>query len=137
MTYYNISIDVLNSKTKKREVVIPRQVAMYFCRKYTKESLKNIAWAIGQKDHATCIHSCSTVSDLIDSNTGFRNTMTELNLFFINEIKSKTYHITDADRKEAWEYMLFELVKRLCKEKQGASKIIKLYNTPSFKRKVN
>lgn len=70
--YFNIPIDMINSKTRKREIVQARQIAMYFSKKYTKSSLATIGIHCGNKDHATVLHACRTVNNLIDTDKEFR-----------------------------------------------------------------
>ncbi len=70
--YFNITREALVSKTRKREIVQARQIAMYMCRNFTKISLAAIGQQIGGKDHATVVHSCNIVSDLIETNKSFK-----------------------------------------------------------------
>lgn len=70
--YFNIPIDLINSKTRKREIVQARQIAMFFSKKYTKSSLATIGIHCGNKDHATVLHACRTVNNLIDTDKQFR-----------------------------------------------------------------
>jgi chromosomal replication initiator protein len=70
--YFNLSLDVINSKTRKREIVQARQLAMYFAKKHTKASLATIGLHCGNKDHATVLHACRTVNNLIDTDKQFR-----------------------------------------------------------------
>ncbi len=76
--YFNMPLDVINSKTRKRQVVQVRQLAMYFSKKYTKASLAEIGLHCGNKDHSTVLHSCRTVNDLIETDKIFRNYVYEL-----------------------------------------------------------
>lgn len=76
--YFNISRESLVSKTRKREIVQARQIAMYMCRNFTKISLAAIGQQIGGKDHATVVHSCNIVSDLIETNKGFRQYVVDI-----------------------------------------------------------
>jgi len=76
--YFNISIDLMNSKTRKREIVQARQLAMYFAKKLTKASLATIGLHCGNKDHATVLHACRTVNNLIDTDKHFRIYVEEL-----------------------------------------------------------
>ncbi len=71
--YFNIPVDVINSKTRKREIVQARQIAMYFSKKYTKSSLATIGIHCGNKDHATVLHACRTVNNLLDTDKQFRS----------------------------------------------------------------
>lgn len=70
--YFNISDEMFMSKTRKREIVQARQIAMYLSRNLTKTSLSSIGAQLGGKDHATVLHACNTVSDLIDTDRSFR-----------------------------------------------------------------
>lgn len=70
--YFGITKEAFLSKTRKREIVQARQIAMYLSRNLTKTSLSSIGSQLGGKDHATVLHACNTVSDLIDTDRGFR-----------------------------------------------------------------
>ncbi|MCH7657519.1 MAG: chromosomal replication initiator protein DnaA [Bacteroidetes bacterium] len=70
--YYNIPLNLIQSKTRKREIVQARQVAMFFSKSLTKSSLATIGSQIGKKDHATVLHACKTVNNLIDTDKQFR-----------------------------------------------------------------
>ncbi|UCG27195.1 MAG: chromosomal replication initiator protein DnaA, partial [Bacteroidales bacterium] len=76
--YFNIPIDLMQSKTRKREIVQARQVAMFFSKSLTKSSLATIGSQIGGKDHATVLHACKTVNNLIDTDKRFRNQIDEI-----------------------------------------------------------
>jgi chromosomal replication initiator protein len=82
--HYNISIERIRDKTRKREVVVARQVCIYFMKKHTKETLKNIGIFVGGRDHTTAIHSIHTVNDLIDTDAEFKREIRLLDTFFIN-----------------------------------------------------
>ncbi|MFA6713490.1 MAG: helix-turn-helix domain-containing protein, partial [Bacteroidales bacterium] len=69
------------SKTRKREIVQARQIAMYLSRNLTKTSLASIGSQIGGKDHATVLHAYNTVCDLIDTDRSFRQ--------FVSDIEKK------------------------------------------------
>ncbi|GAB3576633.1 chromosomal replication initiator protein DnaA [Hymenobacter daeguensis] len=76
--YFNISVDLLKDKTRKKEVVTARQVAMYFAKHHTSHTLKTIGFHFGGRDHTTVMHSVQTVSDLVDSDKKFRDQVDEL-----------------------------------------------------------
>jgi chromosomal replication initiator protein len=59
--HFSISEDLLISKTRKQEVAIARQVAMYLCRKMTPSSLETIGLHFGGRDHSTVIHACQSI----------------------------------------------------------------------------
>ncbi|MBG39988.1 MAG: chromosomal replication initiator protein DnaA [Flavobacteriales bacterium] len=70
--YFDLNIDSLKSKTRKRNIVQARQLAMYFSKQLTKSSLANIGAQCGEKDHATVLHACKTVNNLSDTDKTFR-----------------------------------------------------------------
>jgi len=76
--YFNIPVELLKDKTRKKEVVTARQVAMYFAKHHTTHTLKNIGFHFGGRDHTTVMHSVQTVSDLVDSDKKFREQVEEL-----------------------------------------------------------
>jgi chromosomal replication initiator protein len=76
--YFDLPIELLKSKTRKREVVQARQIAMYFAKQMTKSSLASIGAHCGGKDHATVLHACKTVNNLIDTDKRFRSYITDL-----------------------------------------------------------
>jgi chromosomal replication initiator protein DnaA len=76
--YFSMSVDVLSSKTRKREIVQARQIAMYFAKNMTKCSLAMIGNAIGNKDHATVLHACKTVNNLIETDKAFKQDLDEI-----------------------------------------------------------
>ncbi|MDE0772651.1 MAG: chromosomal replication initiator protein DnaA [Salibacteraceae bacterium] len=76
--YFDLNIELLKSKTRKREVVQARQIAMFFSKKLTKSSLANIGAHCGGKDHATVLHACKTVNNLMETDKTFRGYIDEL-----------------------------------------------------------
>lgn len=76
--YFDVPMDKLNSKTRKRNIVIARQLSMYLAKNYTKSSLKTIGHNFGGKDHSTVIYSIKTVQNLIDTDSLFKDTVEEL-----------------------------------------------------------
>jgi chromosomal replication initiator protein len=79
--YFNMPVDALQTKTRKREIVQARQIAMYFSKSLTKYSLASIGAQIGSKDHATVLHACKTVNNLKDTDKNFRQ--------FVEDIEKK------------------------------------------------
>jgi chromosomal replication initiator protein len=79
--YFSMPVDALQTKTRKREIVQARQIAMYFSKSLTKYSLASIGAQIGSKDHATVLHACKTVNNLKDTDKNFRQ--------FVEDIEKK------------------------------------------------
>ncbi len=76
--FYNINPEQLQQNTRKREIVQARQVAMYFSKNLTKSSLNTIGMQVGGKDHATVLHACRTVMNLIETDKNFRKQIEEI-----------------------------------------------------------
>ncbi len=76
--YFDLAIDTMKSKTRKREVVQARQIAMFFAKSMTKSSLATIGMHCGGKDHATVLHACRTVNNLMDTDKRFKAYIEEL-----------------------------------------------------------
>jgi len=70
--HFNVSLESLKSKTRKKEIVIARQVAMYLAKEYTNHSLKSIGLYYGGRDHSTVIHSLQAVKDMLATEQDFR-----------------------------------------------------------------
>ena len=77
--YFQMDIQTLQSKTRKRHIVQARQIAMYFAKKFTKASLASIGTQIGRRDHATVLHACKTVDNLSFTDKQFRKYVEDLN----------------------------------------------------------
>jgi chromosomal replication initiator protein len=76
--YFDIPIERINSKTHKRDIVQARQLAMYFSKKLTKLPLSIIGLQCGNKSHATVLHACRIVNDLVETDKKFRKYVKEL-----------------------------------------------------------
>ena len=71
--YFKITRDMLLSKSRKRQIVQARQIAMYMSRNLIPScSLSTIGAELGGKDHATVLHACTTVSDLVATDKTFK-----------------------------------------------------------------
>lgn len=76
--YFQMDVDTLRSKTRKRHIVQARQLAMFFAKKFTKASLASIGSQIGKRDHATVLHACKTVDNLFATDKQFRKYVEDL-----------------------------------------------------------
>ena len=76
--YFKVDLESLKSKIKKREIVIPRQVAMYFCKRYTQLTLALIGENFGGRDHSTVIHALESVEDMMKTDSNFKSSVDEL-----------------------------------------------------------
>ena len=67
--FYSIPLSELRAKKRNKNIVLPRQVAMYLSRKLTNLSLPEIGNAFGGKDHTTVLHSCKKIENEILNNS--------------------------------------------------------------------
>lgn len=76
--HFDLGVEKLQGKTRKRQVVIARQLSMYLAKNLTDKSLKAIGENFGGRDHSTVIYSCKTVQDLMETDAIFKDTVSEL-----------------------------------------------------------
>lgn len=77
-SYYNIEMSELLSKKRNKQLVVPRQVAMFLCRKFTDASYPQIGDQFGGRDHTTVIHAAEKVEKELDSDPELAATIDEL-----------------------------------------------------------
>jgi len=76
--YFKVPVETLNGKTRKRSIVIARQLSMYLAKNMTDRSLKALGEVFGGRDHSTVIYSCRTVQDLMETDPFFKETVSDL-----------------------------------------------------------
>ena len=76
--YLNLDFDRFNSTERTREIAQARQIAMYLAKQHTKAPLTTIGAAIGGRNHATVLHSCKAVSNLLETDKAFRRQVEEI-----------------------------------------------------------
>lgn len=76
--HFAIEPVTIHTKSRKREVVQVRQIAMYLSKKHTDSSSSKIGKLIGNKDHATVLHACKIVKDQVEVDKTFRAEIEEL-----------------------------------------------------------
>ena len=76
--YYNIKLGDLKAKRRTKNIAIPRQVAMYLCRKYTETSFPVIGDKFGGRDHSTVIHASKTIEKKIKQDPYMLTTIEKL-----------------------------------------------------------
>ena len=76
--YYGIELDTFNSAKRTRDVAQARQVAMYLAKQHTKSPLTVIGSSIGGRNHATVLHSCKAVADMLDTDKQFKGQIEEI-----------------------------------------------------------
>ena len=76
--YYNMSLSDLTGPTRKREITIPRQIAMFLTREMTGMSLPQIGTVFGGRDHTTVMHSIKTVEVGVRSNPNMEEIVNDI-----------------------------------------------------------
>ena len=74
---YNVKLADLKGKSRKKEIVNPRQIAMYISRELLDDSLVTIANAF-DRDHTTVIHGIDKITDLMDEDEDLKNELEAL-----------------------------------------------------------
>ena len=72
-TYLNIPENKIREKTRKKEIVLARQLAMYFSKELTKSSLKTIGLHFGGRDHSTVIHACNSIEEMYKTDVSMKD----------------------------------------------------------------
>jgi len=76
--HFSVEVELMKAKTRKRQIVQARQIAMFFAKELTRHSLKSIGLHFGGRDHSTVIHALQTVNDLIATDKYFKQSVTEI-----------------------------------------------------------
>ena len=76
--YFKVPVEKLHGKTRKRDIVIARQLSMYLAKNFTTNTLKDIGKNFGGRDHTTVLYSVKAVQDLMDTDLVFKDKVTEL-----------------------------------------------------------
>lgn len=77
-THYKLTVEELKSKNNSRQIAVPRQVAMYLCKRLTKHSFPEIGREFGGKHHTTVMHSVEKIDSIIKDDRNFHKVVSEL-----------------------------------------------------------
>jgi chromosomal replication initiator protein len=77
-SHYKLSVEELKSKNNSRQIAVPRQVAMYLCKRLTKHSFPEIGREYGGKHHTTVMHSVEKIGSAIKDDRNFHRVVSEL-----------------------------------------------------------
>jgi chromosomal replication initiator protein len=80
--HYHVSTAAMNSRSRKRELVVPRQVSMYLAQKLTNMPASRIGKLVGGRDHSTVIHSCNTIEQRLKIDKGFSEEVSSIERSF-------------------------------------------------------
>ena len=91
-SHFNVTQQNVFSRSRKREYVLVRQVSMYLAQKYTKMPAARIGQLIGNRDHSTVIHSCSTIEKRLKIDKEFLNEISNIETSFrIKNSETKSF----------------------------------------------
>lgn len=76
--YYSITVDDLIRPTRRREISVPRQIAMYITRDLTNLSLPQIGQVFGNRDHTTVLHGCNQIANAIKNDPSMASVVNDL-----------------------------------------------------------
>lgn len=71
--FFDITIDDLLGSSRKKELVVPRQITMFLMREEMKASFPNIGSDLGGRDHTTAMHACLKITELLKSDQKIKN----------------------------------------------------------------
>ena len=77
-SHYKMSVEDLKSKNNARQIAVPRQVAMYLCKRLTKHSFPEIGREFGGKHHTTVMHSVDKIGTIIKDDRHFHRVVSDL-----------------------------------------------------------
>jgi chromosomal replication initiator protein len=66
-THFDVKVGDLKSTKRGRAIALPRQIAMYLCRKHTSSSYPEIGQALGGKDHTTALNAFNRIKERLDT----------------------------------------------------------------------
>ncbi|WP_375561579.1 chromosomal replication initiator protein DnaA [Bernardetia sp. OM2101] len=76
--FFQVTLEQLKGKTRKKEIAVARQFAMYLTKEYTDLPLKAIGWHFGKRDHSTVIHACKVVPIKMEQEESYKKTFDEI-----------------------------------------------------------
>ena len=80
--HFSVTLSAVNSKSRKHDLVIARQVTMYLAQKYTKMPASRIGRLVGNRDHSTVIHSCTQVENRLKVDSSFKEEVNSIEVSF-------------------------------------------------------
>ena len=80
--HFNVTTTAVNGKSRKRDLVVARQVSMYLAQKYTKMPASRIGKLVGNRDHSTVIHSCSQIEKRLKVDVAFKDELCSIETSF-------------------------------------------------------
>lgn len=76
--FYNVSAEMMESKSRKHEITLARQMSMYLTKEMTRSSLKVIGANFGGRDHSTVLHSCQAIENYLVTDRVVKNAYNQM-----------------------------------------------------------
>jgi chromosomal replication initiator protein len=76
--YFNLRVGDLKSKRRTKDIALPRQLAMYLCRKHTPTSFPTIGTMFGGRDHSTVIHASRSIEKRLKEDPAMKATLEKI-----------------------------------------------------------
>ncbi len=76
--YYSISIESMDSERRDREIVMPRQIAMFLCHDLLSLPYKRISYLFERNDHTTAINACKKITDMAEKDAKFASVIEDI-----------------------------------------------------------
>lgn len=90
--HFSLDTATIHTKSRKREVVQARQIAMFLAKSYTDFSTAKIGALIGHKDHATVLHACKTIKELREVDKTFRAEIDDIQASLKSRVKNPAFY---------------------------------------------
>jgi chromosomal replication initiator protein len=75
---YDTTAEDITGKNRSQQIALPRQIAMYICRRMTALSTTNIGRAFGGRDHTTVMHGCDKIATSMNADFAFKKKVEEI-----------------------------------------------------------
>ncbi len=85
-SFYSMDVDDLKAKSRSREIVVPRQIAMYIIREETDTSLSDIGAEFGNRDHTTVMHACDKIEKAKETDNQIRQAVLAIRQMLYGEV---------------------------------------------------
>jgi chromosomal replication initiator protein len=81
-TYFDVTLDNLMGSSRRKELVMPRQVAMYLLREECSSSFPSIGQELGGRDHTTAMHACAKIRHALETSSRLRADIEQIKIAF-------------------------------------------------------
>ncbi len=84
-SHFRISLPDIRGRSRSKEIVVPRQIAMYLIREFTQLSLDEIGTNLGKRDHTTVMHGIEKITRELESDAALRTHVLQLREALLTE----------------------------------------------------